>query len=246
MRKVRIFHQGPVEGGQIVLDPENVHYVKDVLRLGEGSEVEVLSPSNEVYKGILIRDGRSYLVTNLVRLQTEPKNGPEINLYIGVIKGSAMDYAIEKASEIGATSITPVYCEYSSLRRITDERLYRFRRIAISSALQCRRIPPLQVRKAIGFDEIFSMKLNGNNLFLHPYSKDSLSNFFDRVADYRRPFNIFSGPEGGFSEKEVEQFIENGFFCASLGENILRAETIPLVICSIIIYEHSRRYLDGG
>ncbi|MCX7958503.1 MAG: RsmE family RNA methyltransferase, partial [Deltaproteobacteria bacterium] len=60
-------------------------------------------------------------------------------------------------------------------------------------------------------------------------------------TDFSKPFNIFSGPEGGFSKGEIMRFRRCGFYGLSLGTNILRAETIPLVISAIVLYEYFRR-----
>jgi len=245
MRRIRIFHQGAPENGIILLDVENVHYIKDVLRLKDDSIIEVLCKNNELYSGRVAKDGKRYIVRDLVKQEIILDNRPVINLFIGSIKGSAMDYAIEKASEIGATSLTPVYCEFSSSRKITDEKLERFRRIAVASAVQSRRASPLLINKAVEFEEIFDPEPIGNNIFLHPYVNNPLSRFFRTQIDFQKPFNIFSGPEGGFSDREIRKFGSFGFFGASIGSNILRAETIPLVICSVILYEYDRRFFDG-
>ncbi|MCX7959623.1 MAG: 16S rRNA (uracil(1498)-N(3))-methyltransferase, partial [Deltaproteobacteria bacterium] len=126
MRKVRVFCKELNDSGYIVLDRSNIHYISDVLRCSSGDEIEVLTGDSKLYRGRLTVEGKKYLIKDLVMLEVQRENIPVINLYIGVIKGSCFDYAIEKASEIGAASVTPVYCEYSRAGKISAEKHKRF------------------------------------------------------------------------------------------------------------------------
>ncbi|MGB9599107.1 MAG: RsmE family RNA methyltransferase [Myxococcota bacterium] len=238
MRKIRIFCESIPDKDFIELDRENAHYLIDVLRLRQGVSIEVLTPDGSLYEGYLVKGKGNYLLRGLTSRRKEITKGPIINLFVGAIKGGTFDYALEKASELGAYSITPVICEYSSLRNISAERIKRFTKIARSSALQCRRVRPLIVNDAIPIDEILNKRLDGSNIFLDPFEECKL---LPSNLDFDNPINIFSGPEGGFSRDEIVKFREKSFYGMSLNTYILRAETIPLVICSIILYEYARR-----
>ncbi len=238
MRRIRIFCNEITGSGFTVLDRSNAHYVSDVLRCGPGDIIEILTGDGRVYSGRICVENRKYIVKELIPVETNSSEMPIINLFTGVIKGSGFDYAIEKASEIGAASVTPVYCEYSRAGRISSGKLERYVRIARSSALQCKRLYPLSINEPVSLADIFGNIPYGNNFFLDVREENRV---IGEEADFSRPFNIFSGPEGGFSDKELEKFRHYGFKGFSLGPNILRAETIPLVICSIILYEYFRR-----
>lgn len=238
MRKIRIFCENLVSEDFIFLDRENTHYLIDVLRMKIGDFVEILTSNGLLYEGHLERDKGRYLIKDLIKKDLDIPKTPVINLFVGAIKGSSFDYAIEKASELGAKSITPVVCEYSSIKSISKEKINRFKKISLSSALQCRRAIPLIVNGAVRLEEILKERLEGNNIFLDPFEGNRL---IPPNISFDKPFNIFSGPEGGFSQAEINRFRETGFSGLSLNTNILRAETIPLVICSIILYEYQRR-----
>ncbi len=243
MRDIRIYCKIFNNGESFVLDKKNVHYLRDVLRIKSNQRIEVLTGDGSLYEGRFIDEGRMCLIKDIKRLDTEREILPIINIFAGFVKNNYFEYAIEKASELGATSITPVFCRYSSAGGFSSARYERFTKIAISSALQCRRRKPLEIREPVNIKEIFSCVPYGNNIFLDPVEGVRLLD--DRI-DFSLPFNIFSGPEGGFSEDEIISFKKNGFVGLSLGPNILKAETIPLVICSIILYESYRRMNRDG
>lgn len=241
MRNIRIFEQQILEEDFVLINDENIHYLVDVLRLRGGERVEVLTADSRVFEGVFERKNGRYVIGDLVKQEVQKRIFPEINLFIAIIKGSSFDYAVEKASEIGANSITPVYCRYSSAREVSARKIERFRRIARSSALQSRRDRGLIINAPLGLEQALNILGKGNNLYLHPYSGLSLNSVFSGEVDFGLGFNIFSGPEGGFSDSERDLFEKKGVKGVSLYTNILRAETIPLVICAIILYEYQGR-----
>ncbi|MCX7944404.1 MAG: 16S rRNA (uracil(1498)-N(3))-methyltransferase [Deltaproteobacteria bacterium] len=238
MRRIRIFSEVLTDCDFVELDKRNSHYLVNVLRCTVGDKVEVLSGDGRLYSGILVRDGGRYKIEKLREELVQSECIPVINLYIGVIKGNNFDYAIEKASELGVFSVTPFYSDFSNIKVVSHERIKRFLRIARSSALQCGRIKIMEINKPIYLNEVFGHVPFGNNIYLDPSEEER---FISDSVDFLKPFNIFSGPEGGFSPKEIATFKKNGFMGLSLGSNILRAETIPIVICTIIQYEYARR-----
>ncbi len=243
MKRVRIFCKNLGDDSCLVLDRSNSHYIIDVLRCKIGDDIEILTEDNRLFKGSLDIDNRKYIIKDIIALPVVKQQLPVINLYMGIIKGSGFDYAVEKASELGATSITPVYCKYSSAGRVSLDKIKRFEKIAQSSALQCGRIDILKINTPIWFEDIFNNIPYGNNYYLEQESENKV---FSEHTDFSKPFNIFSGPEGGFSKDEIAKFKDNNISGLSLGPNILRAETIPLVICAQILYEYFRRNNQNG
>lgn len=238
MRKVRIFCETLESMDSIVLDRGNTHYLRDVLRCKRDSDIEILTSSGQLYSGKLFIEGDKYIVRNLLPKEIIEENFPEINLFMGIIKNNRFSLAVEKASEVGVNSITPLYSDYSGKERITIEKIDRYKKIAQASALQCGRIKVMKIHSPLTLIEVLKYIPYGNNIFLHPYEENKL---LDNSIDFSKPFNVFSGPEGGFSEREISLFREKGFTGISIGSYILRAETIPVVISSIILYEYYRR-----
>ncbi len=241
MRRVRIFQKYNEGENFLVLDKNNRHYLENVLRLKNGEVVEILTGGDRLFEGIFCKANGECIIKSISEKEVKNNIPVKINLFMGTIKGSPFDYAIEKASEIGVYSITPVYCNYSSVRVISYQKIERFKKIASSSALQSGRNKDLIINHPMDLKQALNRINDGNNLYLHPYAGFSIGEIFKNNVNFDLPFNVFSGPEGGFSEQEIDMFNQRGIMGFSLNTNILRAETIPLVISTIILYEYGRR-----
>jgi 16S rRNA (uracil1498-N3)-methyltransferase len=140
-----------------------------------------------------------------------------------------MDWAIQKATELGVTQITPIVSERCEVRlndERADKRLAHWRQIAISACEQCGRSvlpvihPPMSLRDWLPVEADLK-------LVLHPVAAP--------LTSHARPQTLafLIGPEGGLSESEVEQAANQGFQPARLGPRVLRTETAPVVALSV-------------
>ena len=166
-----------------------------------------------------------------------------ITLAQSLPKGSKMEFIIQKATELGASRIVP-FISSRSISRLTGDRATgkaaRWRKVAIEASRQCGRGDVPEVSEIISFKEMLRSAEEDTLRILLWEAEDRLG-IREILTDERYAgadgFCIVVGPEGGFSWEEVEQARGSGFISASMGRLILRTETAPLAVLSILQYE---------
>jgi len=201
-----------------------------VLRLSAGSAVQLFDGSGSEFRGELLEVGKKSVIVELhERVTGMPESPLRIHLGQGLSRGERMDWAIQKATELGVTQITPIISERCEVRlndERADKRLAHWRQIAISACEQCGRSvlpvihPPMSLRDWLPVEADLK-------LVLHPVAAP--------LTSHARPQTLafLIGPEGGLSESEVEQAANQGFQPARLGPRVLRTETAPVVALSV-------------
>jgi 16S rRNA (uracil1498-N3)-methyltransferase len=179
-----------------------------------------------------------------VEILSKEKNNNEspinINLFQSISSNEKMDMVIQKATELGISSIQPIFSSRSTIKLSLDrtkKRLIHWRQVSISACEQSGRSKIPTIRSPIGFDQIKEeIKItNSLNLVLHPDSREQSSNLPQKYAG---DINIFIGPEGGFSQDEVLLLKKQNCINIQLGSRILRTETAPLAIIAILQYKY--------
>ncbi|MED7788591.1 16S rRNA (uracil(1498)-N(3))-methyltransferase [Francisella sp. 19X1-34] len=215
---------------------EYYNYFKNVLRLKKNDLVELFNNSDSIqYKTKILNINSKNIeleVTSSKEIKNE--NAYNINLYQSLIKNENFDLVIQKATELGVNNIYPIITEYTNHKfdkKGFDKKLERWNKIAISATEQCGRVFIPNIHTPISLPEI-DINMQDLNFILCPYSQ-TIKNLESQIK-ISDEFNIFIGPEGGFSESEMNNFRENNFSTINLGKRILKAETAPINIISII------------
>jgi 16S rRNA (uracil1498-N3)-methyltransferase len=227
--------KGQIAGSEVHFAPGQARQMSRVLRIAMGERVLTFNGSGQEWEVEIVRISPRQVVGRILAARSAAQQSPlQITLLQGLLKGSKMDYLIQKAAELGVAEITVL-----SLRRTVAEglgKLNRWRRIAIEASEQsgCLTIPavtgpyPLAAYLARGE--------GGCSLLLWEGEKGkTLSEFFDREPPSPR-VRILVGPEGGLEEEEVRLLTRRGFIPLSLGPRTLRAETAA--IAAITILQH--------
>ena len=158
----------------------------------------------------------------------------EINLYQSLLKKDKFEWVLQKATEIGAKRVIPVVSENCVVKDLTKNKLQRYQRIINQATMQCggKISPGLDV--LLDFNQvIIGLDPQSLNLIAHEQEKDNkLINILQN--NYNKKINLFIGPEGGFSEQEINLAQRHSFIPFSLGKRILRAETAAIVACGLI------------
>ncbi|MGP0171523.1 16S rRNA (uracil(1498)-N(3))-methyltransferase [Pseudomonas sp. NCHU5208] len=231
MRLSRFFIDAPLSLGQHDLPEAQAHYIARVLRHGVGDAVQLFDGSGQEYRGELIEVGKKNVRVELREAVAGLAESPlRIHLGQGLSRGERMDWAIQKATELGVSEITPIVSERCEVRlkdERADKRLAHWRQVAISACEQCGRSvlpvihPPLELAAWLQRVEA-DLKL-----VLHPVA--------EALHSHARPGSLafLVGPEGGLNDAEVEQARQAGFQPARLGPRVLRTETAPVVALSV-------------
>ena len=226
--------------GTVVITGKLVHQIRNVLRLGAGDLITVLDNSGWEYEVELQKvdsTGVEGRIISKSQSVTEPYT--KITLYQALLKGSNFEFVLQKCTEIGVTSFVPLICERCVAGKPDGKRLSRWKSILTEAAELSRRgkLPALQ--SPTGFTEACK---SASGISLLPWEGGKVRGIGDVLRSHRKirndpAINIFVGPEGGFSHREVEYARSCGIVPVSLGRRILRAETAGLVAAAITLYE---------
>ncbi len=224
-----------ISGSAIVLRGEDYNHLANALRAKTGDIVEVSDNSSYRYTCRIaeIRQGKVVLETE--KREKIKKFLPKITLFQCIIKKNAMEYLIQKVTEIGIDKIIPVM----SKRVVVDKKILRkaerWNKIAESASKQSRRSISSKVLAPVSLGDIQS---GDYDLFFVPYEQKKEKYSFSGALKHGQARNIgyIIGPEGGFERGEVDLLIKKGAQAVSLGNNILRSETAAIYFLSVIDY----------
>lgn len=239
----RFYHPNPLKIRQsVILEEFASHHAIRVMRIKLHDELILFNGDGFEYLAQVEEINKKIVKVKILRTEKNKKESPlKINLFQSISSNEKMDLVIQKATELGAYNIQPVFSERSSIKLNQDrvkKKLLHWNQVAISACEQSGRskLPSIFTPKLIS--QIMQEKKlfeNSLNLLLHPY------------AEKRNPklpnispgdINIFIGPEGGFTEDEIVLLQTNKFINIQLGPRILRTETAPLAIIAILQYKY--------
>ncbi len=201
------------------LPEEEARHVLKVLRGRSGDSFEVVDASRRLFAAEL-RGGEEAEV--LEALPGPEGEDVEVSLYQAVPKGGRMDLVVEKATEVGVTSIVPLLTE-RGLVSPRGGKLERWRRLAEAAARQSLRLRVPTVLEPTSFP-VAARRVGEAGVLLH--NALGLAPLEDAVG---APVSLFVGPEGGWSEEEIRLAGEAGLATAQLGPYRLRSETAGIV-----------------
>ena len=231
MRLSRFFIDAPLSTGQHELPEAQAHYISRVLRMAEGDAVQMFDGSGHEFRGSLLEVGKKRVVVQIDEQFAGQIESPlHIHLGQGLSRGERMDWAIQKATELGVNEITPIFsdrCEVRLKDERADKRLQHWRQVAISACEQCGRSRVPLIHPPVLLADWIKQTEAELKLVLHPVAEPLVSH------DKPSTLAILIGPEGGLSEAEVEQAKGNGFHAARLGPRVLRTETAPVVALAV-------------
>ena len=231
MRLSRFFIDAPLSLGEHELPEAQAHYIGRVLRMAEGDALQVFDGSGTEFRGTLREVGKKRVVVQLDESFAGQVESPlQIHLGQGLSRGERMDWAIQKATELGVSEITPIFSERCEVRlkdERADKRLLHWRQVAISACEQCGRSRVPVIHPPLLLADWIKHTQADLKLVLHPVAEP--------LESHAKPATLafLIGPEGGLSEAEVEQAHGAGFLPARLGPRVLRTETAPVVALAV-------------
>ena len=212
----------------LIKDKEIIFQIRRVLRFRPGKKIILVNNNlgKEALAEILNFNDNLITVKILEVFESKKEYEKEVRLYIAILKKENFELVCQKATEIGVKKIIPLITEHTVKLNFKKERILKI--IKEAAEQSGRLIIPefLEIQKFE--DAVSNLKNNGLNLFFDP-NGEKLKNFEKEILNHK-VINVFIGPEGGWSEKEINLAKENGFLIANLGNFTLRAETAA--ICS--------------
>lgn len=236
MRISRIFCSQPLNSGvALVLEDQSAHYLGKVLRLAPGAALVLFNGDGSEYAATLTHVDKK-TCTVLPGAQSWPAVESSLHtvLGLGISRGERMDYAIQKATELGVNVIAPLFTEHCEVRlneERKEKRLEHWQQIAVSACEQSGRVrvPTVLAPQALPA----WVKSSPAELCL------VLDHQQAARLDGSKPEGgvaLLIGPEGGLAPAEIQLALGAGFKGIALGKRVLRTETAPVAALSVLQY----------
>lgn len=226
---------------EMIIKDVDAKHISKVLRMQPGDKIQIVSDDGvTAIAEIVSLQADNVVVRCLEKLAESHELSVKITLAQGLAKGEKMDFIIQKAVEMGASSIVPVAMEHSVVRlegAKADKKVERWQKIAEAAAKQSKRdiipqVQPVQTMQQMLANNDLQHKIIAYECEDRLGLKTALQS-----CDNLQELLLIIGPEGGISEFELELARKNGAVPVSLGKRILRAETAGVVALSAILYE---------
>lgn len=232
----RRFFVEEVRNGRAVVRGEQAHHLRGVLRVEPGQVFEI-SDTRRVYVArVTAAHGAAIEFAVDEEIAAGPALAP-VTLLAAVFKFDRLEWMIEKATELGVTSVVPMIAARSEkhLAEAALTRVERWRRIAFEAAQQARRLAPPEITEVTSFERAIQEATAGHRWMLDedagmPAGKPLLG------AAPESGSALLVGPEGGWTEDERRRARESGFAAVGLGPLVLRAETAAIAALAVLLY----------
>jgi 16S rRNA (uracil1498-N3)-methyltransferase len=237
MRRIRFYLPVELSAGKIYsLDKAQSHYALNVLRLKNQQPIELFDGQGNQAEATLIITGRRSADVCIESVTQISRESPlETVLLQGISKGDRMDFTLQKSVELGVSRIQPLFTERCDVKLSNDKlekRREHWQAVVISACEQCGRNLVPTVALPTTWENYLQNQDTLNGLVLDPSADHTFKSLPDNLAQH--PLHLFIGPEGGLTDKEVEQGIEKGLTATRLGPRILRTETAGLTILAAL------------
>lgn len=248
MRVTRIYQDCDLASGKLIpLTPDATNHLTKVLRLNPGDAIVIFNGRGGEYQAILNKQGKRDWYAQIGDFQKPDVESPiQIHLGQAILRGDKMDWVIQKTTELGVNTITPIFTQYCNVQLSKDrlqKRSQHWQTIAIHAAEQSGRTQIPQIKPAINIaewldqadDGIQTNNNDGNRrnqimkLSLDPRADMRLSD----VADRARQIRLLIGPEGGLIETEITHAKQHGYYSVSMGPRVLRTETAAITAIAL-------------
>ncbi len=224
-----------VSGDRAAVVGQNAAHLARVLRARAGQEFDI-STGERVRRGRIVRVSEARVEFEL-GADVEQAAERDVALLLAIYKFDRMEWALEKAVELGATRIVPVLAQRTSphLAAAGSKRVERWRRIARSASQQARRAAVPEVTTPTSLKVAMAIPADTRIVLAESEQQRTLKEAVGNAKQGSLALAI--GPEGGWTDDELQQFTAAGWMAASLGQNILRAETAAIAALAIVLAE---------
>lgn len=212
----------------LILDLDEQLHITKVLRMREGEEIFVTDGNGNLAKGNLVFEGKKVSLDVTEIKQNLPDFSPKLHIAIAPTKNiDRIEFFVEKAVEMGISEISFILTEKTERKNISIDKL---RKQAISASKQSHRFHFPKVNDLIKFSD-FMKNLNPENTFVAHCNENLKRINLNDIPKFNN-YTFLIGPEGDFSDKEIQLLAEKGIKAVSLGNQRLRTETAGIFVAA--------------
>ena len=245
MRKFFVENKN-INGNVILIDGQDVNHIKNVLRLNVGEKIKICDKDNvKNYVSEIVKIENEIIECKVLEeVLGEAEGNVTLHIYQGLPKADKMELIIQKGTELGISKYIPVKLSRCIVKldgKDEIKKIDRWKKISEMAAKQSGRDLVPDVEHLNSLKEV-TEKINSYDLFLVAFEEEkenTLKNELLKLKELKDEYKIavLVGPEGGLAKEEVEILQKNGAKVITLGNRILRTETVAMYIASTIMYE---------
>ena len=245
MRKFFVENKN-INGNIIIIDGQDVNHIKNVLRLNVGERIKICDKDNvKNYVSEIVKIENEIIECKVLEeVLGEAEGNVILHIYQGLPKADKMELIIQKGTELGISKYIPVKLSRCIVKldgKDEIKKIDRWKKISEMAAKQSGRDLVPDVEHLNSLKEV-TEKINSYDLFLVAFEEEkenTLKNELLKLKELKDEYKIavLVGPEGGLAKEEVEILQKNGAKVITLGNRILRTETVAMYIASTIMYE---------
>lgn len=231
----------------LITNESDINHIKRILRLTKGDKLILSGINNIIYEVEITRLSEDLVTTKVIdSFMSNRILKTNITLAQSILKSAKQDIIIQKATELGISSIIPLITKNTVVRleneKDKSQKIQRWQKISYEASKQCQRPGIPQINSVLSLEELikmdtFDIKFVCVEKDAELTIKEFLSKSRPEMLDNSNILVII-GPEGGWDEKEFSLFKANNITQVSLGNLILRAETAAITAISDVVYEY--------
>lgn len=234
-----------INNNTIKIKGEDVNHIANVLRKQIGDELNICnSTTSDNFLCKIIEINKENIICDIIeRIENKSDNSPNITIFQGLPKADKMELIIQKCTELGVNEFVPLQMERCVVKldsKNEAKKIERWQKIAETAAKQCGRNNIPKVENLINIKKLCNL-LDKYDIVLVAYEQEKENTLKIKLKDIKDKKNIniavVIGPEGGIEASEIEELKDSGAEIITLGERILRTETVGIAMASIIMYE---------
>lgn len=217
-------------GSRIIISGDELLHMTKVLRYKVGYKAIVCANDGIERLCTIDKIERDSAILTIDEERVQDTKKCHVTLFAGLLKNNKLDFAIQKAVELGVDEVYPFTSQNCAESRFSCE---RSNKIALESAKQCGSAYLTEVGELISFEDVLH-KIGNYDKVLFAYENERKKRIRDSVGEQKR-IALIVGPEGGFTQEETQGAIAQGAELVTLGKRILRAETASIVACTLLL-----------
>ena len=229
---MELFYQENIENNQLdaVFSSEESKHIVKVLRKKNGDQISVTNGKGLQWNGEITDSNNKKVIAKKVNSILHKNKVPKLHIAIAPPKNiDRMEWFLEKSTEIGISQITPLICDHSERKVIKD---LRMKKILIGAIKQSNQFYLPQINPICDCKSF--MEKNFSEIKMIAHCGEGIKKELHKIEKIQSPLLILIGPEGDFSEKEIEIARANSFIEISLGNKRLRTETAGVFACNSV------------
>ena len=221
-----------IDNNQIQFSKEESKHIVRVLRKSVGDKLFITNGKGTMFESEITSADQNKCCAKIISSQIKPQKNYKLHLAVAPTKmNDRYEWFLEKATEIGVDSITPIFCDNSERRSIKSDRYEKILLSAMKQSLNCY-LPEL--KDAINFKDFITQSHDG--LLFIAHCEDTNRKSLKQELKTNKEITILIGPEGDFSTKEIDLALQYNFVPVTLGNSRLRTETAAVVACHSVAF----------